>query len=74
MDPMFDLVRDRTQDLRRTAEAARRERELRVSDPNASDHRATATAKSIMSSPASARIEAKVTCGDPRVSPESRAA
>ncbi|MGK2850718.1 MAG: hypothetical protein ACSLFN_07400 [Candidatus Limnocylindrales bacterium] len=31
MDPLFDLVRDRTQDLRRTADAARRERELRGS-------------------------------------------
>lgn len=31
MDPLFDLVRDRTQDLRRTADTARRERELRGS-------------------------------------------
>ena len=29
MDPMIDLVRDRTADLRRAAEATRRERDLR---------------------------------------------
>jgi len=42
MDPLFDLVRDRTQDLRRTADAARRERELRGSTTTGPDHRASA--------------------------------
>lgn len=37
MNPLYDLVRDRTQDLRRTADAARRERELRVSASQAQD-------------------------------------
>lgn len=46
MDPMFDLVRDRTQDLRRTAEAARRERELRGSSLDAQDRHSNAAVAS----------------------------
>lgn len=45
MDPLFDLVRDRTQDLRRTAEAARRERELRGSASQAQDQGPWSTAR-----------------------------
>lgn len=43
MDPMFDLVRERTQDLRRTADTARRERELRGSTTTTPEHRPNAT-------------------------------
>lgn len=42
MDPLHDLVRDRTQDLRRTADVARRERELRGTPTEAPDHRSNA--------------------------------
>lgn len=73
MDPLFDLVRDRTQDLRRTADAARRERELRGSTPYPSDHRASEIVQST-ASPVSARVGLEVPCGDPRGSAASRAA
>lgn len=45
MNPLFDLVRDRTQDLHRTADAARREREFRGSTTTAAaqDPRASAS-------------------------------
>lgn len=44
MDPLFDRVSDRTQDLRRTADAARRERELRGSPTDAQDRKSYAAA------------------------------
>lgn len=39
MDPLFDLVRDRTQDLRRTADAVRRDRDLGASTPSIPEQR-----------------------------------
>lgn len=47
MDPLYDLVRDRTQDLRRTADAARREREMRGMPTDAPDHRSNASAATL---------------------------
>lgn len=54
MNPLFDLVRERTQDLHRTAEATRREREFRGTTTTAvtQDHRPSATVN------AAAKVEA----------------
>ena len=61
MDPLFDQVRQRTDELRRVADAARRERDLRATGVTAAAAR-TPTTLALAATTSAARDDEAGTC------------